>query len=70
MSLKYKGYYITARPSKDDYITREGFGVWQLELEKGEHLKTIAVSRELTLIAIEDIAFKEIEKLVKEEEKR
>ena len=41
--------------------------VWQLELEKGEYIKTIAVSRDLTLIAIENIAFKEIDKLIDEE---
>jgi len=61
--ITFRGYSINLR-----FI--RATDVWQLELEKGEHLKTIAVSRELTLIAIEDIAFKEIEKLVKEEEKR
>jgi len=61
--ITFRGYSINLR-----FI--RATDVWQLELEKGEHLKTIAVSRELTLIAIEDIAFKEIEKLVKEEEKK
>jgi hypothetical protein len=70
MSLKYKGYYITARPSKDDYITREGFGVWQLELEKGNHIRTLAIGSEMTFKEAEEYAFNQIDKLVKEEEKR
>ena len=58
--ITYRGYSINLRFIKSN-------DVWQLELEKGEHLKTIAVGRDLTLIAIENIAFKEIDKLIEEE---
>ena len=58
--ITFRGYSINLR-----FI--RATDVWQLELEKGEHLKTIAVGRDLTLIAIENIAFKEIDKLIEEE---
>ena len=60
--ITFRGYSINLR-----FI--RATDVWQLELEKGEHLKTIAVGRDLTLIAIENIAFKEIDKLIDEEKK-
>jgi|TARA_R100000030_G_C3171764_1_gene103507 hypothetical protein len=58
--ITFRGYSINLRFIK-------ATDVWQLELEKGEYIKTIAVSRDLTLIAIENIAFKEIDKLIDEE---
>jgi len=63
MSLKYKGYYITARPS-------EVHGLWYLELEKGNHIRSLNIGSEMTLKEAEDYAFNQIDKLVKEEEKR
>ena len=60
--ITFRGYSINLR-----FI--RATDVWQLELEKGEYIKTIAVSRDLTLIAIENIAFKEIDKLIDEEKK-
>jgi len=58
--ITFRGYSINLR-----FI--RATDVWQLELEKGNYIKTIAVSRDLTLIAIENIAFKEIDKLIEEE---
>ncbi len=58
--ITFRGYSINLR-----FI--RATDVWQLELEKGNYIKTIAVGRDLTLIAIEDIAFKEIDKLIEEE---
>ena len=63
MALKYKGYHITARPSEVD-------GLWYLELEKGKHIRTLNVGSEMTLKDVETYAFDQIDKLVKEEEKR
>ena len=63
MSLKYKGYYITARPSEVD-------GLWYLELEKGNHIRTLNIGSEMTFKEAEEYAFNQIDKLTKEEEKR
>ena len=64
MSLKYKGYIISLRPLKDVE------GVWQLEIDRGNFVTTRSVGVEMTLKAIEDYAFNQIDKLVKEEERR
>tara|TARA_R100001510_G_C7480018_1_gene92409 strand:+ start:318 stop:515 length:198 start_codon:yes stop_codon:yes gene_type:complete len=58
--ITFRGYSINLR-----FI--RATDVWQLELEKGEYIKTIPVSLNLTLSSIEDIAFKEIDKLIDEE---
>lgn len=60
--ITFRGYSINLR-----FI--RATDVWQLELEKGEYIKTIPVSLNLTLSSIEDIAFKEIDKLIEEEKK-
>jgi len=60
--ITFRGYSINLR-----FI--RATDVWQLELEKGNYIKTIAVSLNLTLSSIEDIAFKEIDKLIEEEKK-
>ena len=64
MSLKYKGYIISLRPLKDVE------GVWQLEIDRGNFVTTRSVGVEMTLKAIEEYAFNQIDKLVKEEERR
>jgi len=63
MSLRYKGYYITARPLEVD-------GLWQLEIEHGKYIHTRSIGSEMTFKEVEEYAFNEIDKLVKEEEKR
>ena len=60
--ITFRGYSINLRFIRST-------DVWQLELEKGNYIKTIAVSLNLTLSSIEDIAFKEIDKLIEEEKK-
>ena len=64
MSLKYKGYIISLRPLKDVE------GVWQLEIDRGNFVTTRSVGVEMTLKAIEEYAFNQIDKLVREEERR
>jgi len=68
--MKYKGYRINLRPTRDDYITKEGFGVWMLELEKDGFIVGRAVGVEMTLKAIEQYAFDEIDKLIEKEKKQ
>jgi hypothetical protein len=64
MSLKYKGYIINLRPLKDVE------GLWQLEIDRGNFVTTRSVGSEMTLKDVETYAFDQIDKLVKEEEKR
>jgi len=64
MSLKYKGYIISLRPLKDVE------GLWQLEIDRGNFVTTRSVGSEMTLKDVETYAFDQIDKLVKEEEKR
>ena len=58
--ITFRGYSISLR-----FI--RATDIWQLELEKGDYVKTIAVGVNLTLSSIEDLAFKEIDKLIDEE---
>ena len=60
--ITFRGYSINLRfiRSSDS---------WQLELEKGDYIKTLRIGLNLTLSSIEDIAFKEIDKLIEEEKK-
>ena len=60
--ITFRGYRINLRFVKSS-------DSWQLELEKGDYIKTLRVSLNLTLSSIEDLAFKEIDKLIKEEQK-
>ena len=64
MSLKYKGYIISLRPLKDVE------GLWQLEIDRGNFVTTRSVGSEMSLKDVETYAFDQIDKLVKEEEKR
>jgi len=59
--MKYKGYTINLRP------LRGVEGLWQLEIEKGDFISTRSVGVEMTLKAIEQYAFDEIDKLIKKE---
>ena len=59
--MKYKGYTINLRP------LRGVEGLWQLEIEKGNFISTRSVGVEMTLKAIEQYAFDEIDKLIKKE---
>jgi len=58
--MKYKGYYIQLVPKRTE-------GLWQLELQRGEHITAISVGTEMTLLAIEKIALDTIDKLVEHE---
>jgi len=62
--MKYKGYTINLRP------LRGVEGLWQLEIEKGNFISTRSVGVEMTLKAIEQYAFDEIDKLIKKEIKQ
>jgi len=57
--MKYKGYTINLRP------LRGVEGLWQLEIERGDFISTRSVGVEMTLKAIEQYAFDEIDKLIK-----
>ena len=59
--MKYKGYTINLRP------LRGVEGLWQLEIERGNFISTRSVGVEMTLKAIEQYAFDEIDKLIKKE---
>jgi hypothetical protein len=59
--MKYKGYTINLRP------LRGVEGLWQLEIERGDFISTRSVGVEMTLKAIEQYAFDEIDKLIKKE---
>jgi hypothetical protein len=59
--MKYKGYTINLRP------LRGVEGLWQLEIERGNFVTTRSVGVEMTLKAIEQYAFDEIDKLIKKE---
>ena len=59
--MKYKGYIINLRP------LRGVEGLWQLEIERGDFISTRSVGVEMTLKAIEQYAFDEIDKLIKKE---
>ena len=59
--LTFKGYSIILRP------LRGVEGLWQLEIEKGNFISTRSVGVEMTLKAIEQYAFDEIDKLIKKE---
>tara|TARA_R100000278_G_scaffold22987_1_gene21546 strand:+ start:1803 stop:1997 length:195 start_codon:yes stop_codon:yes gene_type:complete len=60
--ITFRGYRINLRFVKSS-------DSWQLELEKGDYIKTLRVGLNLTLSSIEDLAFKEIDKLILEETK-
>ena len=62
--MKYKGYTINLRP------LRGVEGLWQLEIEKGNFISTRSVGVEMTLKAIEQYAFDEIDKLIEKEKKQ
>ena len=59
--LSYKSYIINLKPLRDVK------DLWQLEIERGNFVTTRSVGTEMTLKAIEDYAFNEIDKLIKEE---
>ena len=59
--LTFKGYSIILRP------LRGVEGLWQLEIERGDFISTRSVGVEMTLKAIEQYAFDEIDKLIKKE---
>jgi hypothetical protein len=59
--MKYKGYTINLRP------LRGVEGLWQLEIEKGNFISTRSVGVEMTLKAIEQYAFDQIDLLIKKE---
>ena len=59
--MKYKGYTINLRP------LRGVEGLWQLEIDRGNFVTTRSVGVEMTLKAIEQYAFDEIDKLIKKE---
>ena len=59
--MKYKGYRINLRP------IRGVEGLWQLEIERGNFVTTRSVGSEMTLKAIEQYAFDEIDKLIEKE---
>ena len=59
--MTFKGYKINLRPIKI------GVGVWNLEIEKNDFIIGRAVGNEMTLKDIEQYAFNEIDKLIKEE---
>jgi len=61
--LSYKSYIINLKP------LREGKSLWQLEIERGNFVTTRLVGSEMTLKAIEQYAFDEIDKLIEEEKK-
>ena len=63
MSLKYKGCFIQAKPLQTE-------GLWQLEIEHGKYIHTRSIGSEMTFKEAEEYAFNEIDKLVKEEDKR
>ena len=59
--MKYKGYTINLRP------LRGVEGLWQLEIDRGNFVTTRSVGVEMTLKAIEQYAFDEIDKLIEKE---
>ena len=59
--MKYKGYIINLRPLRDVE------GLWQLEIDRGNFVTTRSVGVEMTLKAIEQYAFDEIDKLIEKE---
>jgi hypothetical protein len=59
--LSYKSYIIILRP------LRGVEGLWQLEIERGNFVTTRSVGSEMTLKAIEQYAFDEIDKLIEKE---
>ena len=61
--MKYKGYIINLRPLRDVE------GLWQLEIDRGNFVTTRSVGVEMTLKAIEQYAFDEIDKLIEKEKK-
>ena len=64
MRLTYKGYKLQLIPLK------MADGSWQLEIESGEMVHTYTISKNKTLVEIENFAFDKIDEYVKEEEKR
>ena len=61
--LSYKSYIINLKPLRDVK------DLWQLEIERGYFVTTRSVGSEMTLKAVEDYAFNEIDKLIEEEKK-
>ena len=61
--LSYKSYIINLKPLRDIK------DLWQLEIERGNFVTTRSVGTEMTLKAVEDYAFNEIDKLIEEEKK-
>jgi len=59
--LSYKSYIINLKP------LREGKSLWQLEIERGNFVTTRSVGAEMTLKAVENYAFNEIDKLIEQE---
>lgn len=59
--LSYKGYIINLKPLRDVQ------DLWQLEIERGNFVTTRRVGTEMTLKAIEDYAFNQIDLLIKKE---
>ena len=59
--LSYKSYIINLRP------LRGVEDLWQLEIERGNFVTTRSVGAEMTLKAVEDYAFNEIDKLIEQE---
>jgi len=59
--LSYKGYRINLKPLRDVK------DLWQLEIDRGNYVTTRSVGTEMTLKAIEDYAFNEIDKIIEEE---
>jgi hypothetical protein len=61
--LSYKGFRINLKPLRDVK------DLWQLEIDRGDYVTTRSVGTEMTLKAIEDYAFNEIDKIIEEEKK-
>ena len=60
--MRYRGYFINLKPL--DFK-----GSWSLEIERGNFVSSRGVGSEMTIKQVEDYAFKEIDKLIKEEKK-
>ena len=58
--MRYRGYFINLKPL--DFK-----GSWSLEIERGNFVSSRGVSSGMNIKQVEDYAFKEIDKLIKEE---
>ena len=58
--MRYRGYFINLKPL--DFT-----GSWSLEIERGNFVSSRGGSSAMNIKQVEDYAFKEIDKLIKEE---